>query len=37
MERLDGNKFIHVRSFKPILGKANDNQEKQPYQSLMEV
>jgi len=37
MERLDGSKLIHVGSIKPILDKANDNQEKQPYQSLKEV
>lgn len=37
MERLDGSKLIYVGSFKPLLDKANDNQEKQPYQSLKEV
>jgi hypothetical protein len=37
MERLEGSKFIHARSFEPILDKTNDNQEKRPYQSLMEV
>ncbi|MBW2429945.1 MAG: hypothetical protein JRF56_13365 [Deltaproteobacteria bacterium] len=36
MERLDGSKLIHVRSFIPILDTANDNQENQPYQSLKE-
>ena len=36
MERLDGSKLIHVRSFIPILDRSNDNQEKQPYQSLRE-
>ena len=36
MERLDGSKLIHVRSFIPILDTSNDNQEKQPYQSLKE-
>ena len=36
MERLDGSRLIHVRSFKPILGRSNDNQEKKLYQSLKE-
>ncbi|MBT8363893.1 MAG: hypothetical protein KJP23_04250 [Deltaproteobacteria bacterium] len=36
MERLDGSKLIHVRSFKPISAKFNDNQKKQPYQLLKE-
>ncbi len=25
MERLDGNKLIHVRCFRPILGNSNDS------------
>ena len=25
MERLDGNKLIHVRSFRPVLGNFNDS------------
>ena len=37
MERLDGNKLIHVSSFQPILDEPNDNHEKQQHKSLKEV
>ena len=36
MERLDGNKLIHVRNFQPILEETNYNQEKQHHKPLKE-
>jgi formamidopyrimidine-DNA glycosylase len=36
MERLDGNKLIHVRNFQPILDETNYDQEKQPHKPLKE-
>ena len=36
MERLDGSKLIHVRSFQPISEKTNDGNAYQLYNSLKE-
>ena len=36
MERLDGNKLIHVSSFQPILVGSNYNQDKQRHKPLRE-
>ena len=36
MQRLDGNKLIHVRNFQPIRDESNYNQEKRHHKPLKE-